>query len=252
MISMIPMHKHLSLCGLAACFLISCDDDSENAPFVIYTVSGTLTAGSNLSGTGTGTFIYTVNDALGNTDGSAQLMGDVFSLRGRVSGGQVNLQFQEGKKYSNGNILGSESSSGFSGTFWLSDASGAQVKGTAEGTRSGASSGTGSGSGGAPSGCSSLVGKWVSADTFHSWEFTDSTAIIKTKSTDMTGALQISYLKYTNNGSSIIYYITRAAMTGSGGMDYDNVVNPAKGPYTENYSLSNCQLSIGGKIYKKS
>lgn len=109
----------------------------------------------------------------------------------------MNLQFQNGKKYSDGWIYAVEDPNGMSGTFWLADSTGQQTKGTA-------------------------------------------------------GALQISYLNYTNNGSSITYFITRAAVTGSGGSDYDNPVNPPKGPYIENYSLTDCKMSIGGKNYAKS
>ncbi|MEN9809112.1 MAG: hypothetical protein RLZZ488_679 [Pseudomonadota bacterium] len=224
--------------------LFSCDGDEENSDFTPYSISGTLAPAA----AATGQFSITINDKFGNAQGTAQVLDDTFTLTGSAGGSsaawQVNLQFQNGKKYSDGWIYAVEDPNGMSGTFWLADSTGQQTKGTVTGTKST--------SGGGSSGCSSLVGKWLSADGFHSWEFTETTAIIRTKSSDTAGAQQISYLNYTNNGSSITYFITRAAVTGSGGSDYDNPVNPPKGPYTENYSLSDCKMSIGGKNYTKS
>ncbi|MEY3902879.1 MAG: hypothetical protein RL189_2185 [Pseudomonadota bacterium] len=239
--------KNTLISILLSALLFSCDDDGENSNFTPYSISGTLSP----EGAATGQFSITINDKYGNAQGTAQVLDDSFTLVGSAGGssaaGQINLQFQNGKKYSDGWIYSVEDPNGMSGTFWLADATGKQIKGTVSGTKST----SGGKSGGSGTGCSSLVGKWVSADGFHSWEFTETTAIIRTKSSDTAGALQISYLNYTNNGSSITYFITRAAVTGSGGSDYDNPVNPPKGPYTENYSLSDCKMSIGGKNYTK-
>mgnify|MGYP006291261475 CR=1 FL=1 len=218
----------------------SCDDESSSGGgFSSYSFSGTL------AGDKTGTFKYTVSDSYGNTDGTAEILGRTITLRGSVSGGKVMLQFQNDSQYS-GAINGTESGDTMSGDWYLSGSALNKMtqnyKGTATASRV---------SSGSSGGCSSLEGTWTSTDGYHEWNFSGTTAVLTTKSSDTPGAKQITYVNYTDSGSKITYYITRAKMTGSGGSDYDNTVDPPKGPYTEAYTLDSCKFTIGGKTYTR-
>lgn len=235
------MRKHCTIISLIATMLTACGQDDSNR-FTSYTVDGTLT-----STYGSGEFNYTVMDDVGNTKGTATMLGESYFLHGYVNAQHhVYLQFKltdDANASRVGLITGHTNPSGMSGTFDLSTNSRRQVQGTVSGSNR-------SGNGGDTQ-CSTLSGLWVSEDTYHTWEIATRTIVIKTRSSNIAGATQITYLNYTKQDSTITYYITRAAVTGAGANDYDSPVDPPKGPYNESFTLNNCKLSIGGKTYSK-
>lgn len=81
-----------------------------------------------------------------------------------------------------------------------------------------------------------LQGCWRSEAKLTTWCFTGTTSVITTDSYAASGGKRITGLdRVALSGSSMTYYIVRAAMTGPGA--YDNSVN--KGPYTQAYTYSN-------------
>lgn len=85
-------------------------------------------------------------------------------------------------------------------------------------------------------GSTNLQGCWRSEAKLTTWCFTGTTSVITTDSYAASGGKRITGLdRVTLSGSSMTYYIIRAAMTGPGA--YDNSVN--KGPYTQAYTYSN-------------
>lgn len=216
------------------------DESPAGAGFTAYAYAG------NLSGGATGTFSYRVQDSAGNAEGQASILGKLFFLKGAVTGSGVMLQFQDVSGYE-GSITGTESGSSMTGTWYLrggSNLAGGFREGLADASR------VGGGSSGGDFGSCGLQGTWTSLDEYHRWEFSSSRAVLTTKSSDTPGALQITHIDYEDSGSSITYYITRAKMTGGdGSVYYDEIVH--KGPHTEAYSISNCELRLGGDTYSR-
>jgi ABC-type glycerol-3-phosphate transport system substrate-binding protein len=99
---------------------------------------------------------------------------------------------------------------------------------------------------------SSITGTWYSSSTKASWTFySDRTGTLRQKASDGSGACRITDLTYSYSNGKVSYSITRAAMTGSSGYDYDEDISPAKGPYTESISVSGSSVTIGGATYSK-
>ncbi len=234
--------RTLLLALTAGGLLAACGGGSGDSPFEPSSYSGSL------SGTGSGSFDYTVQDAAGNAAGSATVAGQSFTLAGYVSNGNVNLQFQ-GQSQFNGWITGAQTSGGMSGSWYLSGAS--YYEGSASASTT-ASAGGGGGS------CTSLIGYWTETTSgLNHWNFiSDTQAQVIQASTNYPGGVLTTDLALTAvSSSSITYMITNQKMTGTGAYDYsyDQAAMTSQGlnvgPFSAGYTLANCQLTIGGQTY---
>ena len=104
-----------------------------------------------------------------------------------------------------------------------------------------------------------LSGTWYASSIMTSWTFdgtgSTGTGTLRTRSYD-GGSCQITDISYSVNAGSdtVTYTITRAAMTGNSGYNYDSATSgfPAgtnRGPFTESYSVSGSSLKIGNGTY---